>query len=263
MTPSADARSVNSVDAGLPGTASDAVPAILATGDSGASTLFLSMAERHPQGADADYLRWHSLDHRPEQHRLPSLRASLRMVSTPACRAARAAADPAFDAIDHVMSYFFADAAGLAEFAALSKALSGAGRVPFVLTPVQRGVYTIERRLAADAAKAGADVLPWRPTLGIYLLLEALQEPAPVDPSPLIEVAGVAGLWSGCSQPTAVSSAGAGQLLTYCFLDDDPVATAARLAPVLQARWAATGAKPLLAAPFHTVVPFQWDRYLP
>lgn len=251
--------SISTANAGLVGTASDGVPAILATGDSGVSTLFLSMAERHPDGADADYLRWHSLDHRPEQHRLPSLRASLRMVSTPACRAARAAADPAFAAIDHVMSYFFADAAGLEGFGALSRALSGAGRVPFVLKPVQRGVYTIDRRCAAEPAKAGADVLPWRPTLGIYLLLEE----GVTDPAPLAEVAGVAGFWAGASQPTAVSSAGAGQQLTYCFLDDDPVATATRLAPVLRERWAASGIRPLLAAPFHTVVPFEWDRYLP
>lgn len=74
----------------LPGTPSDEVPEVLATGDGGITTLFVSMATRHPEGKDAEYMRWHTLDHRPEQHRLAAVRASLRLVSTPACRTARA-----------------------------------------------------------------------------------------------------------------------------------------------------------------------------
>ncbi len=72
------------------GAPSDEVDAILAAGGSGVTTIFASMAARHPDGADADYLAWHTLDHRPEQYRLASLRSSVRLVSTPACRAARA-----------------------------------------------------------------------------------------------------------------------------------------------------------------------------
>ena len=155
----------------LAGAPSDEVPGIAATGDGGITALFVSMAARHPGGADADYLRWHTLDHRPEQHRLASVRASLRVVSTPACRAARAAGDARFDAVDHVMSYFFADIAGLDAFAALSRALGGAGRVPFVLPPVERGVYAVQSRVAAPRARIGADVLPWWPARGLFLLL--------------------------------------------------------------------------------------------
>ena len=93
----------------LPGTPSDEVPDVRATGTGDVTTLFISMATRHPDGADAEYLRWHTLDHRPEQHRLSEVRASLRLVSTPACRSARAAGQDRFDAIDHVMTYFFTD----------------------------------------------------------------------------------------------------------------------------------------------------------
>src|ERR1700740_1517376 len=89
----------------LVGVPSDQAPAILAEGNSGISMLWLSMATRHPEGKDAEYLRWHTLAHRPEQHRLSSVRASLRVVSTPACRAARAASDPRLDATDHVVTY--------------------------------------------------------------------------------------------------------------------------------------------------------------
>jgi hypothetical protein len=48
----------------------------LATGGGDITTLFVSMATRHPDGTDAEYLRWHTLDHRPEQHRLSDVRAS-------------------------------------------------------------------------------------------------------------------------------------------------------------------------------------------
>src|SRR5580692_9839539 len=100
----------------LPGTPSDEVDGVLATGDGDISTLFVSMARRHPDGHDADYLRWHTLDHRPEQHRLSAVRASLRLVSTPACRSARAVSGGPLDSVDHVMTYFFADVAGLRGF---------------------------------------------------------------------------------------------------------------------------------------------------
>ena len=104
----------------LVGTPSDAVPEILAAGRSGVTVLYVSLSARHPHGADAEYLGWHALDHRPEQHRLAAVRASLRLVSTPACRSARAASPARLDATDHVMTYFFADRSGLTGFVDLS-----------------------------------------------------------------------------------------------------------------------------------------------
>jgi hypothetical protein len=244
----------------LPGTPSDEVPAVLATGRGDVSTLFVSMATRHPDGLDAEYLRWHTLDHRPEQHRLSALRASVRLVSTPACRAARAASPGRFDAIDHVMTYFFTDVKGLEGFDELSTALGAAGRKLELLPPVQRGVYDVTTKAAAARIKAGADVLPWWPSRGVYLLLE-LGEASPAD---LLDVDGVGGAWSAASIGVpGFIKAQAGQHITYCFLDDDPVTTAHRLRPVLEKRWSAGGPEPLLAAPFHPVVAYEWDRYVP
>ncbi len=109
---------------------------MLDTGRGDVTAVFVSMATRHPDGSDADYLQWHTLDHRPEQHRLSAVRASLRLVSTPACRSARAAGIAPFDAIDHVMTYFFSDVAGLDGFLTLSKALGEAGTMgPFTRHP--------------------------------------------------------------------------------------------------------------------------------
>jgi hypothetical protein len=245
----------------LPGTPSDEVPDVLATGHGDITTLFVSMATRHPDGADADYLLWHTLDHRPEQHRMSTVRASLRLVSTPSCRSARAASRDRYDAIDHVMTYFFSDPSGLEPFLALSKALGGAGRKLPLLPPVERGVYSVQSKAAAPRVKVGADVLPWWPVRGMYLLLERGVAPT----GALLDVDGVAGVWSASTLAVdaKMASAQAGQSITYCFLDDDPVAAAGQLRPVLEKRWSDGVAEPLLAAAFHTVVPYEWDRYVP
>jgi hypothetical protein len=245
----------------LPGTPSDEVGDVIATGRGEIGTLFVSMSTRHPEGADADYLRWHTLDHRPEQHRLAAVRASLRLVSTPACRSARAASRGRFDAIDHVMTYFFTDPAGLGPFLDLAAALRGAGRMLPLLPPVERGVYEVRGKVASSRVKVGSDVLPWLPLRGAFLVVEQGAAPS----ADLADVAGVAGVWSARALDVDATLANTkpGQWISYCFLDDDPAAAAERLRPVLQARWRESGTEPLLAAPFHVAVPYEWDRYVP
>ena len=236
----------------LAGTPSDEVPAVLATGHGDIGILFVSMARRHPEGLDAEYLRWHTLDHRPEQHRLSAVRASLRLVSTPACRSARATTRGRFDAVDHVMTYFFTDVGGMKPFLQLADALGGADRMAALLPPVERGVYQVQGKVATARIKIGADVLPWWPARGMYLLLEKRQA-APED---LLAVDGVAGVWSA-------KATDEGQHLAYFFLDDDPVTTAERLRPALETRWARGDVEALFAAPFYPVMPHEWDRYVP
>lgn len=245
----------------LPGTPSDEVAEILAAGRGEISTLFVSMATRHPDGLDAEYLRWHTLDHRPEQHRLAAVRASLRLASTPACRSARPISGGPLDGVDHVMTYFFTDRAGLRGFNELSSALGNAGRKLPLLPPVERGVYEVRAKAAAPRVKVGSDVLPWLPARGVFLLVERGSASA----NTLVEVPGVAGVWSAVSRQVDahLANAQAGQAITYCFLDDDPVAVGERLRPVLSARWEEPGVEPLFAAPFFAVVPFEWDRYVP
>lgn len=245
----------------LPGTPSDEVPEVLATGDGGITTLFVSMATRHPEGKDAEYLRWHTLDHRPEQHRLAAVRASLRLVSMPACRTARALTEGPLNAVDHVMTYFFTDVAGLHDFNELSTALGNAGRKLALLPPVERGVYDVQHKAAAPGVKAGSDVLPWLPARGVYLLVER----GSASTDPLLEVDGVTGVWSALSRrvDAKLASAQGNQSITYCFLADDPVDTAERMRPVLTDRWADHRIEPLFAAPFFAVVPYEWDRYVP
>jgi hypothetical protein len=245
------------------GTPSDDVPRILATGSSGVTRIFHSMTARHPAGRDAEYLRWHTFDHRPEQHRLAGLRSSSRVVSTPACRAARAVSDPRYDAVDHIVTYYFADLAGLAEGRTLTGALIEVGRIPEMLPAVEQAVYRFAGMAAAPRIKIGADVLPWWPVRGAYVLVERGRAPA----TALSDIPGVGGVWWSSLEQLQVDLEMSGSddplQLTYCFLDDDPVSVAERIVPVLEQRWSEHGIEPLLAAPFHPVVGFEYDRYLP
>jgi hypothetical protein len=238
----------------FPGTPSDDLPAVLETGRGDVTTVFVSLTARDPGGRDVDYIRWHSLDHRPEQHRLAGLRGSLRLVSTPACRAARAASDDRYDAVDHVMTYWFADPASLGPFMALGRALAVAGRMPLRLPSVEVASYQVAGAVAAPRVVVGADVVAWRPAVGVYLLLER----GAAAGTRLSDAEGVAGVWWSTRADGDVVTQ-----LTYCFLDDDPVGLAERLAPLLADRWRTGEVQALLAGPFFSVVPYAWDRYLP
>lgn len=246
----------------LVGTASDDSPEILAVGRTDVTTIYASLSKRHPEGRDADYLEWHSLDHRPEQHRMAQLRASFRMVSTPECRAARAASNERYDKADHLQSYFFSDLSAMDRFNELSIALRNAGRAPYLLPLVERGVYRLDGIAAAPRIKVGADVLLWWSAKGVYFLIE--RGGAPV--ADLLDVPGVGGAWWGGAvplEPPFTTRDNSGLHVSYLFLDDEPAVVAERLRPRLQRRWSTTGIVPLLAAPFHSLVAYEWGRYLP
>ena len=181
----------------LVGTASDECPEILATGRTDVTTIYTSLSKRHPEGLDADYLEWHSLDHRPEQHRLAQLRASFRMVSTPACRAARAASHERYDEADHLQTYFFTDLSAMDRFNELNTALRNAGRAPYLLPLVERGVYRVDGIAAAPRIKVGADVLLWWSAKGVYFMIERGGDAV----ANLLDVPGVGGAWWGGAEP--------------------------------------------------------------
>ncbi len=156
----------------LVGNPSDSLPDVLAVGRGDIQYALISMAARHPEGRDAAYLEWHSLDHRPEYHRLPEVRASLRLVSTPGCRAARAASEPPFDRVDHVMTYQFTGTPYPPGFGPLGAALNKGGRMTHQLPPVARISAKLAGKIAAPRAVAGADMMIWRPAIGVYVIVE-------------------------------------------------------------------------------------------
>jgi hypothetical protein len=90
-------------------------------------------------------------------------------------------------------------------------------------------------------------------------------ETGSASPGALLETGGVSGAWWGTG--TATESPFVldrrGRQITYLFLEEDPVLVARRLRSPLSRRWEDGRATPLLAAPFHVVVPYEWSRYLP
>ena len=133
-------------------------------------TIYLSLAARHPDGEDAEYLQWHALDHEPEQHRLQTVWASRRVVSTPECRAVRAAGVGQYDEVDHAMAYFFPPPPDFKAFEDLNNALGVAGRTTHRLPIVERGTWLVAGKVVAPTGIVSPDVLPWRPAQGIYII---------------------------------------------------------------------------------------------
>ena len=245
----------------LQGKPSEQLPDVLATGQTSVRFVYISFSARDPKGRDAEYIEWHSLDHRPEQYRLPELRNSLRVVSTPECRKARAASVGPFDSVDHVMTYQFTSAEGIPAFNKLGGALNAAGRMPHRLPSVMYSTGNVAGKVAAARAVAGADVIPWRPAVGVYLIVEEGHAPA----GDLVNVPGVAGVWwyHGAASTPPSNADASGRQFTYCYIDDDLLPTSQLLGEAMRKRWASGAVKGLLAAPFFSVVPFEWNRHLP
>jgi hypothetical protein len=171
-----------------------------------------------------------------------------------------------------VVQYLFGDPLpeALQTFFELGAALREAGRMPLSLPPVELGVYDLVGAVAAPRVLVGADVLPWRPMRGVYLLIEQTaggggggDDPASTL-TDLVQTDGVAGLWHHRGARHHERFAETSDLqLTVCYLDGDPVHTAARLGEALQPRWEQLDVVPLLAAPFEVVLPWAWDRAVP
>jgi hypothetical protein len=250
---------------------SDDDPAIAATGTGDVAFSVVSMSERHAEGRDHEYLDWHLTDHLPEQHRLAGLRRGQRWVSTPACRSARAASEPALDGVDHLVQYLFAEPVepALDQFFSLGAALHGAGRMPIALPRVQVGGWDLVGALAARRALVGEAVLPWLPSPGVYVVVEEVADIPASDLADgldaLVSVPGVAGVWwwSGSSSRHERLDPNDDLALTICYLDEPPVEVAAALVPTLEQRWSAGGWSALLAAPFTAVDPHRRGDHLP
>lgn len=104
-------------------------------------------------------------------------------------------------------------------------------------------------------------MLPWWPVKGVYLLVER----GDASPAPLADVPGIGGVWWGGASPMPppyTTRDNTGLQISYCFLDEEPAAVGERVRPVLEKRWS-EGVKPLLAAPFHALISYDWARYLP
>jgi len=256
----------------LEGRSSDEVPDLLALGDGQVTVGVFSMSSRSPtREEDARYFEWHLLDHLPEQYRLETIHHGARWTSTPECRAARPICGTPLDPVDHVVNYLLTPPVGpgMTKFWELYLALRDAGRMGPRLPRVHSGIYRIADKVTAPDVVSGADVLPWRPAQGVYLVVEEVTggDDRPEEIRALSQLDGVAGAWwyaggVDVERATQAESPPAYRV-TVCYLDVRPLQVADSLAQTLQRRWDKGGIVPLLAAPLEIVVPWQWDRYLP
>lgn len=236
---------------------------------------FFSLTHHSPTGDDRPYLTWHALDHMPEQYQLPGLLLGQRWASTPACRAARAAEIDSWSSVEHVVCYLMGTPVDptIDEFLALGRRLADLGRYPHALPSEYRGGLRLLDAVAAPRVLVSAEVVPFRPHRGVYLLVDRPDEATPQDaflgrlhtevlPN-LVSVPGVAGAWGYTTSPglrRRMFTDGHHRIIV-CYLDDDPASVGERLSPVVEQVWASAPSQILLAAPFESLVRWDIDRF--
>ncbi len=218
-----------------------------------------------PEVADDDgYLRWHLLDHMPEQYQLPGIRLGQRWVADEECRAHRLAGVGPWSDLAGVVNYLVGDPVEttLRDFVDLGRRLGEVGRMPVTRPSIGVAALALREWRAAPAAAVSSVVVPFRPHRGVLLLVEPPGEPCAVswaedDLGPLLDVPGVAGLWSydppTAWEPPARLRSGPFSI-SVVYLDDDPLTFATAAAPLLSARWRRHRIEPLFAGPLRSVV---------
>ena len=238
---------------------------------------FFSISHHAPSGDDRPYLAWHQMDHMPEQYQLPGLLLGQRWVSTPRCREARAGAAEGWDAVGHVVCYLMGNPVDetLDEFFILGRQLAEQGRLSLSLPSQYLGGLRLLEAVASPRALVSAEVVPFRPHRGVYVIIDEPDGSVPQDEAlqrihadilpELVALPGVAGAWSYATSPRIRRPAfSEGRLrIVVCYLDEDPATVGARLSPVVDRRWSSVPSRLLLAAPLESVVTLDLDRFGP
>jgi len=238
---------------------------------------FFSLSRHSLTGDDRPYLDWHQMDHMPEQYQLPGLVLGQRWASTPACRAVRAAEVDEWSLVDHVVCYQMGNPLDdtIDEFLALGRHLAELGRFSQSLPSHYRGALRLLEAQASPRALVSSAVVPFRPHRGVYFLVEEPTDDADQDPflqrmhveilPELVAVGGVAGAWSYGTTPSIRRPmfTDGRYRMTLCYLDEDPATVGARLAPVVARAWAGAPARLVLAAPYESMMRWDWNRFGP
>ena len=214
----------------------------------------------------------HQLDHMPEQYQIPGLVLGQRWRSSPECNRARAVESEQLAPVRHAVCYLMTEPVQrtLDDFFELGRRLAELGRYPHPRRSLLLGAFHVLATYAAPRALISGEVVPYRPNRGIYLLVEQPTDLARLDAwlrwgheenlPELVSMDGVAGAWTYTSSPLyrRETSTPGEYRVTACYLDEDPATVAEGLRSLLDRRWRDAPVKPLLAAPFETLVPGQW-----
>jgi hypothetical protein len=207
---------------------------------------FFSFTEITDPGEHRAYNEWHQLDHMPEQFPLRGIAYGQRWVSTPACRAARAASGPLLDPIHYMTLYGIAEPVDetLREFRQLGRDLYNAGRFHLHRHAHLSGPFALVNAVAAPRVLISAEAVPYRPHRGVYAVVQD-QSGSASDLDAMCATDGVAGAWEFADEARRI---------TVAWLDGDPLQVAAALG-------APSGRGVEFAGPFETVTPWQWDWF--
>ena len=242
---------------------------------------FVSLTSGAASGDDASYLRWHLLDHQPEQYTIPEIRLGTRWRADEPCLARRTAASDDLAPVRHAVCYRLTEPRedALVEFARLGRRLADEGRYPEPATPHLLGAYEVHALRASPAAVVSDEAVPFRPHRGVYVIVESGTDAALDDgfwrwhdaehvPA-VLDTDGVDGLLvlrrtdrvgRGPEQGPRFGAAApwdpGGSAVTLVYVDGDLLATTERLAPIVGTRWAHDVA-PRLAGPFRSPVAYE------
>jgi hypothetical protein len=221
------------------------------------------------------YNEWHQLDHMPEQYPMPGLAFGQRWVSTPACRQARAVDEDPLSPVHYMTLYLMTAPVSetLTRFMDLGQRLRSLGRFHKHRRSHLSGPFQLLEAHVAGRVLVSAEAIPYRPNLGVYVVVEDTSATHPSDADLrflhevhlpcLVEHPGVAGAWSFATGPRygELPWTPGDHRITVVYLDRPPVDVAAELGSLLDERWSQTTLRPVLAGPFETITPFEWGWF--
>jgi hypothetical protein len=205
---------------------------------------FFSFTEVTDPREHRSYNEWHQLDHMPEQFPLRGIAYGQRWVSTPACRAARAASTELLDPIQYVTLYLMTEPVDetLRDFFALGKELHEQDRFHQHRKAHLSGPFSLVATAAAARVLISAEAVPFRPHRGIYVVVQPT-DPLAMSVDAAVSMPGVAGTWAFADEQLRI---------TVMWCDGDVLDVAARVGKIDGAEF---------AGPFETITPWQWDWF--
>jgi hypothetical protein len=232
---------------------------------------FFSITPPGPADDDGSYLRWHLLDHMPEQYQLPGIQFALRYIADGDYPRHRIASNEPLADVGNIVNYLVGDPVEQTheDFMQLGPRLAEVGRYPEPRPFLQLRMPALLHWYAAPQVQVSAEVIPFRPHRGVIVIVERptgqdtaswLQWLHAVHYPKVLDVAGVAGAWMYGDTSTwklHPVAQGEQQYTTVIYLDDDPLALSATLRPLLEERWASGDAAPLFAGPLRTMIDWQ------
>jgi hypothetical protein len=234
---------------------------------------FFSFTPPAPPDDDGSYLRWHLLDHMPEQYQLPGIQLAQRYIADGDYPGSRLVGAGDLEQVGNVVNYLVGDPVQQThdDFMELGPRFAERGRFPQRRPVLQIRMPALLSWYASPAALIGAEVVPFRPHRGVFVIVE---EPTSTDMGgwlhwlhtvhypAVLATPGTAGVWMYGSTKTwnlHPATQGDPQYITMIYLDEDPLTVSEVLASQLQERWQSGAVRPLFAGPLRTMI--QWEAW--